>query len=93
MNLKGIALFLSPLFYFVLMFLGILFSTLFYPAIATAISGTRAQIAANGISESNFWGLSWSLSSARLIMFMSSLFVGLIGIGIMWVKRKFNLKV
>jgi hypothetical protein len=89
-NLKGFALFFSPLLYFVLGILSLACSTISYPAIAGAVSGTKAEMASNGVAEANYRGLSWALASTRFLIFASGLLFLVIGVGITWIKRKLN---
>jgi hypothetical protein len=86
--MKGIVAFLNPIIWWVVGMITLAFSTIFYPFIADAVEGTRTQMAAGGISESSYWGLAWSLTSTRLIIFATGIFLILIGIGIKWLKRK-----
>lgn len=91
-NLKGFGLFLSPLLYFVLGMGSLACSTVFYPAIGGAVAGTRGDMVANGVAEANYWGLTWALGSARFLIFASGLLFLVIGVGIIWVKRKLNIR-
>lgn len=90
--MKGIGIFLSPFLYYVIAFGLILISTIFYPAISNTVIGTRAQIAAAGVSENEFWGLSWGFDSARFLLFGASIFFVMIGLGIYWFKRKLRIQ-
>jgi hypothetical protein len=86
--MKGIAVFLSPILWWGVGMVLLAFSTIFYPFIADAVDISRAQMAADGIVESNYWGLAWSFTATRLILFMTSIFIILVGIGIRWLKRR-----
>ncbi len=87
-RLKGFALFVSPLTYFVLGMLLLAGSTIFYPAIADTVGWTRADMAAKGISEANYWGMAAVLNSVRFIVFIVGVFVIVIGVVVWWIKRK-----
>jgi hypothetical protein len=86
--MKGIAVFLSPILWWVVGMIVLAFSTIFYPFISDAVDGTRAQMASEGIAESSYWGLAWAFTSTRLILFITGLFLILIGIGIRWLKKR-----
>jgi hypothetical protein len=80
--------FLAPIYWWAVGMIVLAFSTIFYPFIADAVDGTRAQMASEGIAESGYWGLAWAFTSTRLILFITGLFLILIGIGVAWLRRK-----
>ena len=71
--MKGISQWLSPLWIFVSGMIMLACSSVFYPAIGQVMSDTRAHVAARGIQESNYWGLAFSFSAGRLLVFLVGL--------------------
>ncbi len=88
MSWKEVVGFLSPLIFFVAGMVLLALSTLAYGAIASAVEGTRAAMAAGGIQEANYTGLAWEFTATRLIIFVSGLLSIVISVGIIWLRRR-----
>ncbi len=80
--------FFLPLVTFVVGMILLALSTLAYPLIAGAVDTTRASIAASGINEANYPGLTWEFTATRLLIFLAGLFNVLISVGIVWLRRR-----
>ena len=77
---------LAPLTIFVVGMTTILIVTIFFPAIG---STQDSAISAIGPSQmSAFTGLSWAMTSTRLLLFIGLIFVVLITLAIVWLRRK-----
>jgi len=83
--MEGILKFFNPLLFFVVGMLLLAFSTIFYPFIAEAVDATANATSAY---SGEYWGLLWLYSSTRLLLFVFGLFAILLGVGIMWLRRK-----
>jgi hypothetical protein len=82
------ASFFAPLIFFVAGMALLALSTIFYPSIINQANISSAAI--GSATMSHYWGLSWGMGSIRLILFMIGLFCVLIGVLIIWVKRKWK---
>ena len=77
---------LAPLTIFVVGMITILILTIFFPAIG---STQDSAISAIGPSQmSTFTGLSWAMTNTRLLLFIGLIFVVLIILAIVWLRRK-----
>ena len=84
--MDGIKKFLAPLAIFVVGMIGILVVTVFFPAIGNSQSAASSDI--SSAEMSSFSGLSWALTSTRLIIFCALLIGVLFVVAIVWLKRK-----
>jgi hypothetical protein len=66
----------------------LLFSTLFYPAIADAAGWAQADMIAKGIDPADYWGLSNVFGAVRIILFTTGIMMSFIGVAVWWLKRK-----
>jgi len=77
--------FLLPLGLFVFGMILLACSTIFYPAIGDAASSLQAETSE---IASYYWGWNWAVSSTRLIIFITGLFVVVLSVGIAWWQRR-----
>lgn len=77
--------FLKPLWYLLVGFALLLFSTIFYPAIQAGIVQLKSDTA--GISG-NYWGLTNTWDSTRLIIFVAGLIMILIKVISVWTHNR-----
>ncbi len=76
---------LAPLWAFIVGFLCLLVATVFFPAINTAATNLQADTAAY---SSYYPGFTWVASSTRIIIFVFGVFLILLNVAIIWLKRR-----
>jgi hypothetical protein len=77
---------LAPLTIFVVGMITILILTIFFPAIGSTQDSAISTIGPSQMSA--FTGLSWAMTSIRLLLFIGLIFVVLITLAIVWLRRK-----
>lgn len=84
--MDGFKKFLAPLGIFIVGMFVILFLFVFFPSIGNAQSAAVTEIGPTKMSA--FTGLSWAMTSTRLLLFAGLLMFVLILVAIRWLKRK-----